>query len=262
MSQLRPWAGLLFKVLTLGAILAAGSARAHDNLSFDPNAKPEFGLGPNSMVGTPEPVVIQGMATARLRPTDLEIDLTVADGAAYKLLGADPYQPPANASASAPSADSSSGLPVVHDPHFDADKPLLVKRGESLFRIENNGQVLNPLAVAVDLTESHDVVFHLTFPRVVPGALRLAFTYFDQIPAGQKDVVTVLDSAERTLATTSVGAKTPFLDVDVPTFTEKPPAPPAAPLPLGKILASLAGIVAGLVALIFLLQRIRRPEKV
>ncbi len=259
MSHPRQSAAQLTGILALGFLLAAASAHAHDMLSFDPNAPPEFPQALNPFAGSPEPVVIQGVAIARLRPHDLEIDLTVADGAAYKLLGADPFQPPVGADTASVTADSSSGLPVVHDPHFDADKLLLVKRGESLFRVETNGQVLDPLAVAVDLTESHDVVFHITYPHVAPGPLRLGFTYFDQIPAGLKDVVTVLDSAEKTLATTRVGAKTPFLDVEVPGPVAVLPAP-AGSFPLGKTLASLTGIVVGLVALIFLLLRLRRPE--
>jgi len=244
--------------LVAGLLLAAAPAGAHDTLSFDPNAPPEFPLGPNPVLGSPAAVVIQGMAIARLRPTDFEIDLTVADNAAYKLLDSDPYHPPATPPAVA--ADSSSGLPMIRDPHFEADKPLLAKRGESLFIINNNGQTLNPLAVAVDLTESQDVVFHLTYPRVAPGALRVFITYFNQVPAGQKDIVTVRDGADKTIAATTVGANTPFLDVDVPGATPAAPAPAKA-FSLGKALGIIAGLVAGIAALIFLLKFLRRPER-
>ncbi len=236
MSHLRQSAAQLSRVLAVGVALAAGTARAHDTLSFDPNAPPEFPLGPNSIAGTPEPVVIQGLAIARLRPTDFEIDLTVADSAAYRLLDPDPYPLPAGPPAPAAVVDSSSGLPVVHDPHFDQDKAALVKRGESLFIINNNGKTLDPLAVAVDLTDAKDVVFHITYPRVAPGSLRVFINYFNQVPAGQKDIVTIIDDPHKPpLATTNVGAKTPYLDVDVPGATVPSHSAQAAAFPEGKL---------------------------
>jgi hypothetical protein len=251
----------------LGPALLAPALCAHDVLSFDPNAKPEFAMSPSeAMNAPPAPVDIQGMASVRLRPDDLEIDLTVADGAAYRLLDHDPYQPPATTSvisAPEPTADESSGLPIVHDPHFDADKQLLSRRAESLFTITSNGAKLALLDAAVDLTESHDVVFHLTYPRAAPGPLRLEMTYFNQVPAGQKDVVTVLDAAEKTIASTNTSADTPYLDVVVPqAATAAPPVAALAPAAGGKSLPSLIlGIGAGVAAMFLVLKFLRRPAR-
>jgi hypothetical protein len=254
-------------VLALGLALGAPVLRAHDIISFDPNAKPEFASNADSLIGAPPTqIVIQGMASVRLRPDDLEIDLRVADGFAYKLLDHDPYQPRVNTTGDEtlnPNTDSSSGLPIVHDPHFDQDKLLLGKRGESLFVITSNGGALAPLAVAVDLTESRDVVFHITYPHPAPGPLRLEMTYFNLVPAGQKDGVTVMDAADNSIASSSVDASSPYLDVDVP----KPGvvnAPAATPPPAakgGNILSLILGTGAGVAALCLALKFLRRPAR-
>ncbi len=270
MTRPRPLAAHFPGLITLGLALFAPTLRAHDTLSFDPNAKPEFASNADPTVAPPAPVVIQGIASARLRPDDLEIDLTVADGFAYKLLDHDPYQPPVNTTGSEtanPEADSSSGLPIVHDPHFTRDKQLLSKRGETLFNITSNGAPLAPLAVAVDLTEAQDVVFHITYPHPAPGPLRLEMTYFNLVPAGQKDMVAVMDSADKTIASTSVGADTPYLDVNVPNPNAAPAsvATPATTTPPaakgGNNLSLILGTAAGVAFLCFGLKFLRRPAR-
>jgi hypothetical protein len=257
----------VFRGVAAALMLCASGARAHDTLSFDPNAKPEFAMDPNTMIGgPPAPVVIQGMATVRLRPSDLEIDLTVADGAAYKLLDHDPFQAPissATAEASTPTVNDSSGLPIVHDPHFDQDKPLLAQRGETLFLITSNGAKLAPLAAAVDLSDTHDVTFHITYPKPPPGPLHMEMTYFNQVPAGQKDIVTVLDAAEKTLASASLSASTPYMDVPVDAPGAAPSAmaapPPNSPLKPSPF-AFIAGVLAGIAAMFAVFKFLRRPE--
>jgi hypothetical protein len=270
MTRPRPLAARFPGLLVAGLALCAPALRAHDTLSFDPNAKPEFASNADPTLAPLAPVVIQGMASARLRPDDLEIDLTVADGFAYKLLDHDPYEPPVNTTGSEtanPEADSSSGLPIVHDPHFTRDKQLLSKRGETLFIITSNGATLAPLAVAVDLTETQDVVFHITYPRPVAGPLRLEMTYFNLVPTGQKDMVTVLDTADKTIASTSVGSDTPYLDVDVPNPNAAPVSvaiPAATPRPAaksGNTLSLILGTGAGLAVLFFCLKFLRRPAR-
>jgi hypothetical protein len=252
----------------VGAVLCATNMYAHDTLSFDPNAKPEFAMNPDTLIGAAPPKqVIQGSASVRLRPTDMEIDLTVSDTGAYRLLDHDPYQPPSipkGTAATTPAVNDSSGLPIVRDPHFDADKSLLTKRGETLFIITSNGAKLAPLAVAVDLSESLDVTFHITYPKPLPGPLHLEMTYFNQVPAGQKDIVAVLDAAEKTITSTNMDAAMPYLDVTVPTpgtVAAAPEAPPPTAVSTRMNWFTLvAGVIAGVAAMFTAFKFLRRPE--
>ena len=264
MLSFRPLAAQFLGVAAAAFLLIAPDLRAHDTLSFDPNAKPEFAMNANSVIGAPAaPALIHGLVSARLRPDNLEIDLTVADGAAYKLLDPDPYQPSIIAGASSlTGSENFSSAPSVADPHFEQDKPPLTRRAESLFIVTSNGAKLTPLATAVRLTETHDVVFHLTYPHPQPGSLHLALTYFNQVPEGQKVLLTVLNAADKTIASASVGATAPYLDVDLP-------GPLAATLPSTTPLAGksgnfpliLMGVGAGLAALFWGLKFIRRPAR-
>jgi len=190
----------------LGAFCAV--AHAHDMISFDPNAPSKYNL--NGVWGQSAPSVLHGIAEAVLRSNGLEITLTMADGAAYKLL--DPGQ--ATAGVANATAD-------VNDAEFAKDQSLLVARARTFFKVSSNGTALLPGSASVELTAARDTVFRIIFPPPDPGPLHLEMTYLGQIPAGQKDLLTVFDRTGATLASATLGADNPALEVPVP----KPGAP-------------------------------------
>ena len=266
MSLPRPSAVHFPGLVALGCVLLVPALHAHAILSFDPNAKSEFPITRDTVMGAPAaPVVIQGMAEVRWRADDLEIDLTVADGAAYALLDHDPYQIPAAADrlpATPSLADQSSELPVIHDPHFEADQPLLSQRAESLFTVTSNGQKLTLLDASVRLTAAQDVVFHLTYPRPAPGLLHMEIMYFNQVPTGQKVLVSVVDPAQKTIAAATIGADAPYLEVNVPGPAAAAPAATAPPA--GRQLNPLTlfiGCTFGVAVLYLGLKFLRRPSQ-
>ncbi len=178
-------------------------AQAHDTISFDPNAPSKFSL--NGSWGQSTPTVLHGLATARLRPDGLEIELTMADGAAYKLL--DP---------GAVTTGVANATNDVNDTEFAQDEPLLIKRARTFFIATNNGAELAVGSVSIELTAARDTIFRIIFPSPKPGSLRLAMTYLGQIPTGQKDLLTVVDRDGVTLASATLDRENPALEVSLP----------------------------------------------
>jgi hypothetical protein len=186
------------RALLLGGLCAA--AHAHDTISFDPNAPSQFSMNGTWEQTTPTP--LHGLAMALLRADGLEIDLTMADGAAYKLLG--PNQP---------TTGTANATTDVNDAQFTRDEPLLIARARTFFKVTNNGADLPLGSVSVELNSSRNTVFHLIYPPAAPGSLQVEMTYLGQNPPGQKDLITVLDRSGVTLASASLGVDNPSLEV-------------------------------------------------
>ena len=186
----------------LGGLFTA--AHAHDTIIFDPVEAAKLSI--NGTWGQSTPIVLHGQATATLRPEGLEIDLTMADGAAYKLL--DPNQT---------TTGVANATTDVNNVQFSKDEPLLIERARNFFKIANNGAELKVGSVSVELTSARDTIFHLIFPSPSPGTLDLGLTYLGQIPAGEKDLLTVLDGSGTTLGSATLGVDSPSLEVSIPT---------------------------------------------
>jgi hypothetical protein len=218
-------------------------AQAHDTISFDPNAPSQFSM--NGTWGQTTPTALHGFAIATLRPDTLEIDLTMADGAAYKLL--DPSQ--------ATTGTANATTDVTAD-QFAKDEPLFIERARTFFKVTNNGVADNLGSVTVELTTARDIVFHLLFPPVAPGPLHLEMTYLGQIPTGEKDLLTVLDHDGVTLASATLGADNPSLDVTVPVPGALAPGskPRTNPWPIMVI----GGLTVAVV--LALLNKLRKPH--
>ena len=226
--------------LFVGGLFTA--AHAHDTISFDPSAPSKYSL--NGAWGQATPTVLHGLATAILRPDSLEIELKMADGAAYKLL--DP---------TVATTGTANATVDVNDTQFAKDEPLLIERARTFFNVTSNGATLKAGSVSVELTSARDTVFHLLFPSPSPGPLHLEMTYLGQIPAGQKDLITVLDRGGVTLASATLGADDPSLEVTIPT-----PGTPAAGSQPGTN-PWLIFIVCALTmaAVLALLSKLRKP---
>jgi len=242
--------GLFLLLLVFGP-----PARAHATLEF--HAIPVTSVNRMFLQAAPATEVIHGLAIARLRPDRLEIELTLADSAAYSLLDHDAFTPPTDSAAKA-AADvattgvDASGSPLIGDPHFNRDQLALVMRGASFFTVTSNGAVLKPLAVTVDLTLQSDVVFHLIYPRPAPGLLLFKVNYFDKVPAGQKDLLTVLDDSDQTLLTADLGADNSLAHVQL--LPAPAPASPLAGPSSHRIFALVLAIAIALAALAFVLR--------
>jgi hypothetical protein len=201
MSPLRHFAACFWlRVLLLGGLFS--TAQAHDTIIFDAAEAAKF--SPNGAWGQSTPTVLHAQATAILRSEGLDIDLTMADGAAYKLL--DPNQV---------TTGVANATTDVSDAQFEKDKPLLIDRARTFFKLASNGAELKAGSVSVELTSARDTIFHLIFPSPAPGTLHLEITYLGQIPAGAKDLITVLDRNDITLGSATLGANNPSLDVTV-----------------------------------------------
>jgi len=224
-------------VLLWGGLGAA--ARAHDAISFDPNAPSPYSI--NGTWGQAAPTTLHGLATAVLRADGLEIDLTMADGAAYKLL--DPTQ--------ATTGTANATMDVTAD-QFAKDEPLLINRARTFFNVANNGVPLSVGSVSVELNTSKNTVFRLLFPPAVPGTLHLEMTYLGQNPPGEKDLLTVLDRSGVTLASASLGPENPTLEVPVP-------GPEAPRVSLKQWLLLIPGVLM-MVVVLALLSKLRKPQ--
>lgn len=242
--------GLFLFLLPLAPV-----ARAHATLEF--HAIPTTSVNRMFLPADSATEIIHGLAIARLRPDRLEIELTLADSAAYSLLANDPFISPTDVAAKATATTAATGLdasgtPAMHDPHFDRDQLALVQRGSTLFTITSNGAVLDPLSVTVEFTPQSDVVFHIIYPRPAPGLLLFKVNYFDKVPAGQKDLLTVLDDSGQTLLTADLGADNPLAHVQV----TPPPAaaPPLAGPSSHRIFALVLATALALAALAFVLR--------
>jgi len=229
------------------ALLVGGlctAVYAHDTIIFDAKEAAKYSI--DGAWGQSTPIVLHGQATAILRPEGLEIALTMADGAAYKLL--DPGQTTAGV------ANSTTD---VNDTQFTQDKPLLIARARTFFKVANNGAELPVGSVNVELTAARDTVFHLIYPNPAPGTLDVGLTYLGQIPAGEKELITVLDHTGTTLGSATLGVDNPSLEVTVPapgTFTAA-----------GKIEAVKPWLIFGaslvvVIALLVALNKFRRTE--
>ena len=86
--------GLFLLLLVFGP-----PARAHATLEF--HAIPVTSVNRMFLQAAPATEVIHGLAIARLRPDRLEIELTLADSAAYSLLDHDAFTPPTDSAAKA-----------------------------------------------------------------------------------------------------------------------------------------------------------------
>jgi hypothetical protein len=212
------------------------AALAHDTITVDPNAPSPYSL--NGAWGQSSATVLHGFATAALKADGLEIELTMADGAAYKLL--DPGQN---------TAGTANATSDVDDAEFQKDKALLNARARTFFKVTSNGANLEASSVSVELTSARDTVFRLLFAAPAPGPLHLEMTYLKQIPAGQKDLLTVLDRRGTTLASASLGADNPALDTIVP----------GEPVHSSQFPIFIAGLVTAAIVLI-LLGKLRHPN--
>jgi len=227
-------------ILWLGGLCAL--AQAHDTIIFDPAEAAKFSL--NGTWGQSTPTVLHAQATAVLRPEGLEIDLTMADGAAYKLL--DPGQA---------TTGVANATTDVNEDQFAKDKPLLINRARTFFRVSNNGAELQAGSVDVELTTARDNIFHLIFPSPKPGTLHLEMTYLGQIPAGQKDLLTVLDRNGGTLGSALLGVDSPSLDILY--------SATSTPIGNGQSVAKqwlvfIAGVFT-MATVLFVLSRLRKP---
>lgn len=225
--------------------LAALAAQAHDTIIYDPASAAQYSA--NGTWTSAAPVTLHALAMARLRRDDLQIELTLADGAAFKLLDADPFVAP---------ADSANASATVSTQHFSQDQALLTQRGANLLVINNNGSPLKVLAVNVEPVTGGEIVFRLTYPPAIPGNLSFHPTYLGKIPTGQKDLLTVMDSSERTLGSTTLSQENPEFSVTVP-------APSAGVAPVWRKVAEAIGGVAVVAVLLVLLQKLshRQQEK-
>jgi hypothetical protein len=214
------------------------AVHAHDTISFDPNAPSPYSL--NGAWEQTTPTVLHGLATAVLRADGLEIDLTMADGAAYKLLDSKQV-----------TTGTANATTDVNAAEFAKDEPLLIERARTFFNVASNGATLPVGSVSAELNSSRNIVFRLLFPPVAPGPLHLAMTYLGQNPTGEKDLLTVLDRSGVTLASASLGAENPSIEVTVP-------GPAASPVSPKQWLSLIAGALT-IVAVLGLLSKLRKP---
>jgi len=266
MAHLRHLAARTLGGGCLLAVLSAPLARAHDTIEVNLNALPSYSIKGAWTTAGMASVKVHGMATMLLRRDGLEIELTMADTAAYRLLEHDPYVAPANASPADTGVSVATATTVatnvadaatIHDPHFESDQALLNDRAATLFTITSNGATLPPLVSSVSFTGGRDVVFHLTYTRPQIGPLHVAVNYFNQVPAGQRDIVTIMDDTGKTLLSTDVGAEMPFLDAQIPPPTVRPAAS-AAP-PARQLYVTLAAAIVVGLATLALVSKWRRP---
>lgn len=179
--------------------------------------------------------VLQGWATARIYSDRLEVDLTVARAVAFYTVGVDPFKPldgsPDGSDLGAPDAIEydQAGRPIERDAMFDKIHPQLVESAANLYSVASAGVALQPRAVTVELTDTRDVEYHLTYPRPGPGPLSFVVRYLDKAPAGHVDTFSVYDRAGQNLGYADLSVDNPALEVTVPAA----PAPPAPPPPTG-----------------------------
>lgn len=221
-------------LLLLGLLVSA--VRGHSTVALDQNtASLLSGLG-NQGDPTAGPLLAHSVATVRLRADDLQMDITAADSAAYALLEAD-LEPSTEAT----------------ELHFERDQPRLIQRAAELFTLTNNGKPLQPLAAAVELTSTQDIIFHLTYPHVTPGPFRLQANYVDKIPPSERILVEVLDGNRSVLAYSSLGPGNPAMDVALPAPSQTPPQA----VNYGEVFG-LIGAMAAAAGLFFLIGKLRR----
>ncbi len=245
-------------ILLLGwAVLFIPTANAHNTVVYD--TVPGFAIGGAGNISGPFSLL--AMVTVRLRSQNLEIDLTMADAAAYGLLANDPYNaavsPPQSSAATTPLASNVS-QPEFSDPHFMQDHSLLAQRGVTLLTLTSNGAPLVPLLTTVEMTTSQDVVFHLTYPPVSRGQLHLLLKCFDQSTADKKALINVMDATGHSLSLSSVDANTPAFDFDASPPSVQPATTAISALTVRRGLGVVAGMVVGL-AVLWLLFKLRQP---
>jgi len=241
-------------LLGLLGLLMARTAQAHDTLVFQANPNIQI----NSMFrSTPESLVLQGMINVRLRPQTMEIELTMADSPAYRLLDHDPFAEEQAATAKS----STPNDPAEAQAHFARDQAALTQRAASLLAVSSHGEPLKLTSTVVSFTSALEVVFHFTYPRPAGGPWRLELTYAAQIPPGQCDLVTVYDQANLELATATLDAKNPSWEINLPAPATPAATASASPPPPERQREIVAGIavVLALAALAAGWKLIRRP---
>lgn len=235
--------------------LLAGVAQGHSTITID-QTPASFLTGLKGDGQNAGPIIAHSLAVVRLRDDRTEIDVTIADSAAYQLLEHDPYvAPPAPAAAS---GNLTGGI----DPHFTQDQPLLTQRGATLYALSSSGTALPPPTVNVELTKTQDIIFHLTYPHLAPGPLRLEALYTSQVPTGQAILAQVLDQNRSVIAYAVLNKDNPALDTTVPVPGAASPAAdaPTRGASKGMQLLALAAGTAGALGLFWLLGRLRRTQ--
>jgi len=248
MSHHRTCAALRFNYLLFWAILFLPLARAHDTVVYD--TVPGFSIGGAGNITGPSTLL--ATVTVRLRPKNLEVDLTMADAAAYGQLAGDPYQPPATT----PPTAANPGPAGFSDQHFKQDQALLAQRGGTLLTLTSNGAPFEPLADTVEITSSQDIVFHLIYPPTPSGPVHLQTNFLDPKYPDKKVLVTVMDHAGNTSMLWSMNASIPSVDIETTA-----PVAPAAVAPPHRWLGVVAGVAASLAVLWLMFKLRQSPAK-
>lgn len=225
------------------------SAHGHSTIIIDQNTT-SFLTNINKINGTNGgPLIVHSLVTVRLRSEDTQVDLTVADTAAYQLLDHDAYLPADGVRTTINPSPSS-------DPHFNLDQAELGQLAPNLFSFTNNQQVMQPRSVVLELTSTQDVIFHFTYPPMAFGQLQIQAKYADKIPPDQRILVEVLGRERNVLAYAGLGKDNPsmIVSLDLPT-----PPPPPTISKISQIVSLLGGLLAATGAFLLLSKLRHQP---
>jgi hypothetical protein len=145
---------------------------------------------------------------------------------------------------------------------FSADRfglyePELRAAAGHLYNVRSNGAELEPLAAHVALNAEDEIEFRVTYPRPLPGTLRLEASCLGLLSAGHGNAVRLARAQpDAVIALEFLNASDPVLDAWLPLEEPKaaaaPAAPSAPPSKRGFIVLGFRHILEGYDHLLFL----------
>jgi hypothetical protein len=119
--------------------------------------------------------------SATLHPDRLELIFTIATSTAVRLI------------------DSEASLPALTPAHWPELRPRFQRTGATLFELTTKDAPLIPRAVAVELSDENDLIFHIVYPRPEAGNLVFYAAYLKKLGDGYGSILDFNDPSGRNL---------------------------------------------------------------
>ena len=119
--------------------------------------------------------------SATLHPDRLELILTTAASTALRLI------------------DPDSALPPINPADWSELHPRFLRAGATLFKLTAKDQQLEPRAIAVELSDENDLIFHIVYPRPRAGTLEFYAAYLKKLGDGYGSILDLHDPSGRNL---------------------------------------------------------------
>jgi hypothetical protein len=119
--------------------------------------------------------------SATLHPDRLELILTIAASTALRLI------------------DPDSALPALNTANWSELRPRFQRAGATLFALTAKDQQLEPRAIAVELSDENDLIFHITYPCPRAGTLEFYAAYLKKLGDGYGSILDFHDPSGRNL---------------------------------------------------------------